>query len=233
MQTDNTGKTAVVAGASGLIGGFLVDALLQDASYEKVVLITRRPLDRTHPKVVQAVVDFTDEAGLRTAMQRPDAIFCAVGTTQQKVKGDKAQYRKVDYDIPVNLARIGRELGAQACLLVSAVGANAASGNFYLQLKGEVEAAIAVLQYPSFYALRPSLLLGPRKEFRLGEKVAVALSGVMDLLMRGRLSRYRPIEAKTVARALVAAARESRPGAHIWEYDQMRQQAAVLIRYAP
>jgi uncharacterized protein YbjT (DUF2867 family) len=136
-------KTALVIGATGLIGGHLTDILLGDSTWDKVRLLVRRPMKVTHPKLEVVVIDFSDEEAFRAGTAGVDAVFCAVGTTTRKVQGDRTAYRRVDYDIPVNAAHFALEGGASQFALVSSVGARSNSKNFYLRLKGEAEEAIS------------------------------------------------------------------------------------------
>ena len=134
--------TVAVISATGLIGSHLVEQLQQDKAFDTIRVLVRRPANFTHPKVEVKLVNFQDYESFKLAIDGSRVVFCAVGTTQQKVKGDEAAYRKVDFDIPVNAARICAETGCEKFLLVSSVGADSQSKNFYLRLKGEVEEAV-------------------------------------------------------------------------------------------
>lgn len=211
-------RTATIIGASGLIGSQLLHYLLKDEYYQHVKIIVRRPLPVKHQKLAMAVIDFSDEDAFQNALSGSDAVFCAVGTTQQKVKGDKSEYRKVDYDIPVNAARISAGLGISRILLVSSVGANNNSKNFYLQLKGEVEDAVAKSGVPSIAIFRPSMLLGERKEFRLVEKIGQPVMRVLSWLIP---ANYKPIAASDVAKAMIAVSKSETQGKTIYHYRDM------------
>lgn len=165
-------KTATVIGATGLIGSHILSQLAKDNFYKHVRIITRRPVDMNISGIDARVIDFADNNAFREAISGSDAVFCAVGTTQKKVNGDKAEYRKIDYDIPVNAAGYCAETGCQCFQLVSSIGAKSSSGNFYLKLKGEVEDKVKTFRIPSVSVFRPSLLLGKRNEFRFAEKVS-------------------------------------------------------------
>ncbi len=164
------------------------------------------------------MIDFEDEKAFREGIAGCDTVFVAVGTTQKKVNGDKTSYRKVDYDIPVNAARFCRESGAKQFLLVSSVGANSQSNNFYLKLKGEVEDKIGTFSVPSVSVFRPSMLLGKRNESRPMEKIAQAISKPLGFLFP---SKYKPIKARDVARAMIAASNQNKPGSRIYHYREM------------
>lgn len=222
-------KTASIIGATGLVGSELLNLLLEDNYFETVKVLVRRPFDREHAKLEKKLVDFKDNDSLLVALDNSDAVFCAVGTTQRKVRGDKEAYRKVDYDIPVHAARFCKMTGCKIFALVSAVGANSKSGNFYLKLKGEVEDEVKKLVGPnestgqgleSVHVMRPSLLLGDRKEFRLGEKIGNPLMKSFSFLLP---SKYRPVEARVVAKAMLTAAKRAQKGFFVYEYSEMKQ----------
>lgn len=207
-----------VIGASGLIGGHLVNHLLAEPAVDKVTLLVRKKLDLWGEKVDQVVVNFEDTASVNAALEGTDVVCVAVGTTQSKVKGDMAAYRKVDYDIPVNAARGAGLQGCKKYLLVSSVGADAHASNFYLKLKGEVEDEIQKLKLPSVSVFRPSMLLGNRTEFRLGERIGQAVMRFANWMIP---SRYKAIAANDVARAMarVCVEKETLP----WQVLEYRQ----------
>ena len=169
-------QTATLIGASGLIGSHLLQLLLKDSTYSTVKIIVRRPQLLRDSKLQEIVIDFEDKKALEQAIAGSAVVFSAVGTTQKKVKGDKNAYRKVDFDIPVNAAKAAAKFGVYAFSLVSSVGANAANNNnFYLKLKGIVEEAVSKESIPQLHIMRPSMLLGDRKEKRFGESIAAVL----------------------------------------------------------
>ena len=213
--------TAVVLGATGLIGEQLVQQLLNDPAFSKVRILVRRPLNLSHPKLEVQVVNFDDLAEFRNKLGSGDCIFCCIGTTQKKVKGDKNAYRKVDLDIAFNAAQMGKDAGFTSYLLVSAVGANINSSNFYLRLKGEVEKKIAALNYAGFHAFRPGILLGERREFRLGEVIGKGVIQMISGLFLGNLRKYRGIQAADVAKAMIAAAKSDEKGMFVHHYEDM------------
>src|SRR4051812_33410567 len=197
-------KTAVVLGATGLIGQHLVQELLRNDFFTKVRLLVRRPLTLKHSKLDIQVVNFNDEKDIAARIDIGDVIFCCIGTTRRKVKGNKTAYRKVDYDIPIITARLGIQHGFNQFLLVSAVGANPVAANFYLQLKGCIEEDIAALPFESIHIFRPSLLLGKREEFRPGERIARVFVKATAFLLIGVWRKYKPMQAADVAKAMVA-----------------------------
>lgn len=215
------GQTAVVIGATGLIGSQLVQLLLDDAAFTTVRILVRRPVSASHPKLIVQIVAFDNYHDLKEKISAGHSIFCCVGTTQKKVKGDKVAYRKVDFDIPVNTANAAIENGFKNYLLISSVGANLASGNFYLQLKGSVEDTISKLPFESIHFFRPSLLLGDRKEFRAGEKLAQVSMKALSFLFLEPFKKYKPIQSIDVAKAMIAAAKQQTKGLKIYEYGEI------------
>lgn len=216
-------KTAVVLGATGLIGQHLVQELLQNDFFSRVRILVRKPLTLTHPKADVQVVNFNDEKDIAAKIDIGDVIFCCIGTTRKKVKGNKTEYRKVDYDIPIITARLGVQHGFNQFLMVSAIGANPAAANFYLQLKGCIEEDITALPFESIHIFRPSILLGKREEFRLGESIGKVVVKAISFLLVGAWRKYRPFYAADVAKAMVAAANKEIAGVHLYEYDEMKQ----------
>jgi len=210
--------TATLIGATGLIGSHLLQLLLDDPYFSTIKILIRRPLDWQHPKLEKKLVDFNDNDSLLVAMDNSDVVFCTVGTTQKKVKGDKEAYRKVDYDIPVKVARFCKMTGCETFILVSSVGANSKAKNFYLNLKGEMEDAVQSVGLRSVYIMRPSMLVGDRKEYRLGEKIGTPIMKAISFLLP---SKYKPIQAKKVAEAMLVAAKKNEEGFFVWEYKEM------------
>jgi uncharacterized protein YbjT (DUF2867 family) len=220
--------TALVLGATGLIGEQLVKQLLADAAFSKVRILVRRPVDLSNPKLEVEIVDFSNLADYRKKIGTGDCIFCCIGTTQSKVKGDRNEYRRVDFDIPVNAAVMGKDAGFTSYLLVSAVGANSSASNFYLKLKGEVEEKIASVEYQAFHAFRPSILFGKRTEFRFGELIGKGLMKAISVLFVGGAAKYKGIEGAVVARSMIAAAKLTTKGMFIHHYKDMMKLAGKL-----
>ena len=216
------GKTATVIGATGLIGGHLVDLLQQDNAFETVRVLVRRPVQFDQSKVEIKLVNFNDPESFKLAIDGSDVVYCAVGTTQKKVKGDKDAYRKVDYDIPLQAARFCAETGCQKFLLVSSVGANSKSSNFYLKLKGEVEDDIKLLPLKMIAIFRPSMLLGARAESRPAEKVGQLVMPVFSFLLAGSWRKYKPIHARDVAASMIRASHQHEDGIYLYEYNRMK-----------
>jgi uncharacterized protein YbjT (DUF2867 family) len=210
-------RTALVAGASGLVGGQLLQLLLADGAYARVVALGRRQVAARHPKLEQRVVDF-GTLDTFSDMPRADDVFCCLGTTI-KAAGSQAAFRMVDHDYVLGFARVGRRAGARQLLLVSAIGADPASRIFYSRVKGEVETAVRQLPYEGIQIFRPSFLMGDRADVRLADRVALPLARALAPLLFGPLRRYRPIHAADVARAMVQVAKEAPRGPNVFEYD--------------
>ncbi len=172
----------------------------------------RKAGERERFKAEMIVVDFGDEADFGRALDGCDVIFCTVGTTIKKVKGDKVAYRHVDYYIPVNAARLGAAAGCKQIIMISSVGADANSKTFYLRLKGEAEKGVAESGIESVTILRPSMLLGKRGEFRFGELVAKVIMEPLSFLIP---KSYKPVHVSQVASVMIAAAKNPKGGVKI------------------
>jgi len=193
--------------------------LKEDNEFKEIRVLVRRPIELKHPKIKVSVIDFADLTAFKDALAGCDTVFIAVGTTQKKVKGDKTAYRKVDYDIPVNAAKYCAETGCSNFLLVSSVGADSKSSNFYLKLKGEVEDKISSMSIPSISIFRPSMLLGNRQESRLMESIAQVISKTLSILFP---SKYKPIEASDVAKAMIEAEKAGKKGVGFYHFREMK-----------
>lgn len=204
-------KTALIIGATGMVGKECLYRLLESKAYLKVISMGRRPLAIKHQKLEQVMVSF-DQPETFADKVMADDIFCCLGTTI-KVAGSQENFRKVDYEYPLLIARLALKNGASHFLLVSAMGADPGSSIFYNRVKGEVERDTTALGYKRFSVFRPSLLLGYRQEFRLGERIATVFMKGLRFLFSGPLKKYRAIEGVTVARAMVYVAEQQKPSA--------------------
>lgn len=209
--------SACVIGASGLIGSNILLELLKNPAIQKVKILVRKPLDIQNKKLEQICIDFNDLERFKNAMSQSQVVFCAVGTTQKKTK-NLEEYRAIDVDIPVHAAMFSEQAGCAHFLLVSSVGANIQSSNFYLRLKGEVEQSLQALKIPRISIFRPSMLLGERKEFRFGERIGQILMPFFSFLIP---SKYKPILAKQVALAMVQVALDHNKTSKIYHYQDM------------
>ncbi len=210
------GRTALLLGATGLVGREVVSCLLEEPEYDKVNILARRPLDVVHPKLNVAISDL-DHMEDHEALFRVDDIYCCLGTTIKKA-GTREAFRKVDYEYPLRAARLGKKNGASGYILVSAMGASKESRFFYSRVKGELEEALKKTKYEKFVTLRPSLLLGKREhDFRMGEKLAEYASIPMRFLFRGKLSKFKPVHADSVAAMMVTMALVPKKGVMVLE----------------
>lgn len=214
-MTAPTHKTALVLGATGLIGDLLTHRLVDSPGYEKVKVLVRKSLNWQHPNLQEVQVDFDHPNGLLT---QADDVFCCLGTTMKKA-GSKEAFRKVDYRYPMDIARLSLANGATQFSIVTAMGADVTSSFFYNRVKGEVERDLTALNYPTLLIFRPSLLLGNRQENRLGERLA---EGVMRLFNPLIPAKYKGVEAAKVANAMLSTAQQGLTGKHVFESDALQ-----------
>ena len=197
-------KSAIVVGATGLIGGFVVQQLLEDNRYRKVRLLSRRLLDLEHEKLEQHVVDFDNLLSFRS-MVDTDHVYCCFGTTIKKA-GSQQEFIKIDHDIPLRISKFANENGVKYFALVSSVGASSASSNFYSNTKGLLEDNVKEQFKQKLAIFRPSLLLGDREEVRTAEKIGQTFFPLLNPFMLGSFKKYKAIKAETVARAMISIA---------------------------
>ncbi|MFD1141706.1 oxidoreductase [Larkinella insperata] len=209
-----TSKTALVVGATGLVGNALTHRLIDSSAYEKIKVLVRHSLGWQHPRVQEIQYDFDHPNGL---LVQADDIFCCLGTTMKKA-GSREAFKKVDYHYPLAIAKRALANQAQQFLLVSSLGADSNSSFFYSRVKGDLERDLRALNYPSLLIFRPSLLVGERKEFRLGERIGEGLMKVLNPLIP---SKYKAVRAESVANAMYQKAQDELSGTHVFESDQL------------
>lgn len=214
-------KVALIAGASGLVGGHCLQLLLQSPRYHKVISVGRKTLPIQHPKLQQLEVNFDNLEKHRHSLVADD-VYCCLGSTIKKA-GSKENFYKVDYTYVVKLAKLTASHFATQFLVVSALGADAQSRIFYNRVKGEMETTVKSLPFTAVHIFQPSLLLGDRQEARLGEKIAAKAMTWFGFLMQGPLKPYRAIQAKTVAKAMLEAAKQDGGGVKIHSSEEMQQ----------
>ncbi len=212
--------TAWLAGASGLVGGTLLGALLADREFGRVVSVGRRVVPLADPRLSQVMIEFAAPDAF-DGLPAPDVAFSCLGTTIKRA-GSQDAFRAVDYAAVLAFARAAHRAGARSFVHVSSMGADPRSRVFYSRVKGEIEAAVAGIGFASACALRPSILDGPRRESRPFERVGLVVMRALGPL----LGTYRPTPVDRVAAAMVAAARSPAPGAHVVEAD-------VILRTQP
>lgn len=213
------GKSAILVGASGLVGGELLSLLLNGEEYSKVIVLGRRSLNLKHPKLDEIIVDFERLDQYKESI-RVDEVFCCLGTTIKKAKSKEA-FKKVDVDYVLGIARIAKEMKVEKFLIVSSMGANQQSAIFYSKMKGLVEESLKEIGFNYLHIFRPSLLLGQRQEVRSGETAAAFLSKGLSFLLVGRLRKYKPIQAKVVAKGMYNAAQSTNGGYHTYMSDEI------------
>lgn len=215
------GRKAILLGASGLIGNSLLQQLLLSNHYDEVLVVLRKTLNIQHPKLRQLQVDF-DQLSEYSSEIQGDVVFCCLGTTKSKTP-DKAQYKKIDHQYPIDAARIAHTNGATQYHLVSSLGANRNSRIFYTRLKGEVEHDLQGIPYQGIHIYRPSLLDGFRVENRTGEKWMIGIMRIINPILIGPLRKFRSIKVETVARAMLKKSLEDQKGTFIHPSDAIER----------
>ena len=212
-------KKAIVFGASGFIGSYLINNLLHSDSYSEVLVVVRKPLNLTHPKLKTIVANYQSLA-LHQDELIADDVFIALGTTKKKTPNE-SEYYQIDHDYPVLAAQLTKANGATALLLVSAVGANANSSVFYIKTKGEAEKDVIATNFNHTHISRPSIIMGSRAEKRPLEKVFINIFSVVNFLLVGKLAKYKGITAKNIAKAMAKAALQPKEKVKIYHWKEM------------
>ena len=189
-----------VFGSTGLIGSNLLKYLENDTYFSKVNVITRKPIHFKNSKFKNIVIDFSDINSIQNSLKNSQIVFVSIGTTQSKVNWDLKKYKKIDYEIPINIAKEAKKLNINKYLIVSSAGADINARGFYLSLKGQIENDIIKIGIKNTFIFRPSLLMGNRKEKRIGEKIAQVIMPIFSFLLP---KKYRPINAETVAKSMI------------------------------
>ena len=217
-------RHALVAGATGLVGGHCLRALLASTAFAGVTALVRRPLASAPADLDVRVVSF-DQLAAAGVVTATDA-FCALGTTIAAA-GSREAFRRVDLEHVASFARFARDAGARRFVLVSSVGADPGRSNFYLRVKGEAERAVGAVGFEQLDILRPGLLIGARSDSRRGEALAQRLMPRVSFVLVGPLRKYRPISAATVGQAMVGTALADHGGVLVLEDDLIRSMASV------
>ncbi|MDA7814094.1 NAD(P)H-binding protein [Candidatus Pelagibacter sp.] len=200
-------KTALLFGASGLVGSHLLNQLIKDTNYSKIKLFVRSVTEIIDPKVEIIKIDFNNLQNHKEDVKGDDCFFC-IGTTK-KNSSDKDEYRRVELDIPKEIAKIAKLNLVNSFIFVSAIYANPNSSGDYVRFKGLVEEELKRLNFPKLALMRPSFLMGDRKEKRVGEKIGIFVFKLLSPLLLGPIKKMRPIHSETVAKAMIKAANEN------------------------
>lgn len=210
-------KTALIAGASGLTGSYLLKLLLESGKYDRVKALVRKPLGLNidYPSLQEVLFDYEDPD---PKVVQANHIYCCLGTTMKKA-GSKEAFKRVDHDYPLELARMARQNGAAKFALVSAVGASTRSMFFYNRVKGQLEEDLKKLPFEAIYIMRPSMLLGPRNEKRPGEEIGKALMKPLRFLLPANM---KPVYVSQVAAGMLDRMNRKEKGTHIISSGQMQ-----------
>ena len=200
-------KTALLFGSSGLVGGHLLNQLIKDTNYSKIKLFVRSDPKISNPKVEVIKTDFNNLENYKEDIKGDDCFVC-IGTTN-KNSPDKDDYRRVELDIPKEIAKIAKSNLVNSFIFVSALYANPKSSGEYIRFKGQVEEELKELNFPKLGIMRPSFLIGNRKEKRVGEKIGIFVFKLLSPLLLGPLKKMKPIHSETVAKTMIRAANEN------------------------
>lgn len=215
------GITALIIGSTGLIGQELCEKLALNKKYSSIYAIVRKQVNFQSRKITQIICDNNNYAEVIPANIQVDQYFVCIGSTKKKTP-NKKQYRLIDLDYPLGVAKLLKKNGCSSCYLISAIGANSNSKNFYLSLKGEIENCFIKLDFEQLHILRPSLLVGKRNENRIGEKLSAFLLRLLNPFLLGKFRNYQSIQSSQVVEALIALASKKNSGNHIYSSDQIK-----------
>ena len=205
---------SIIAGSTGLIGGKVIEVLSKQK--QSAIALTRRSIPNLPPEITEMIIDF-DAFEKNGSLPSCNNIFICLGTTI-KTAGSKENFKKVDINYCLSIAKKAKEAGAETLSLVSSVGANSSSKNFYLKTKGELEEALQELGFLTVNIFRPSFLVGERSEKRLAEKIAIKLAKILDLFLIGSASKYRSVKAESLAKTMVSKV-DSKPGVNYFYFN--------------
>ena len=194
-------KTALIFGSSGLVGSHLVRLIIKNNNYNKIKLFIRSESIISNSKIEIIKTDFNNLDKHKESINGDDCFFC-IGTTRKNTP-DKNEYIKVEYNIPVEVAKIAKENSVNSFTYVSSLGANPNASGLYLKNKGQAEEALKELNFPKLSIMRPSILLGNRTENRIGEKIGIFIMKSFSPLFLGKMKKYKPIKVENVAKAMI------------------------------
>ena len=223
-----TMRSALVVGATGLVGSSLVKLLCESEEYAAVNVISRRPLDFTHPNLVVKLCEFDQIAD--KDIEFAHEVFCCLGTTMKKA-GSKQQFEKVDFEYPLTIAAIAKNRGVGHFIVISAMGANEKALAYYSQVKGKLEAGLIKMDFPRLSIVRPSLITGDRQEFRLGETIGDKVLKVLNPILIGPLKKLHSIPATQIALAMkVIALHGKEQKVAIYLSDELLEMEMPMIK---
>ena len=206
--------TSIIVGSTGLVGGNVIKVLSNKK--QRAIALTRRSIPNLPPNITEMIIDF-DAFEKNGSLPSCINVFICLGTTI-KTAGSKENFRKVDIDYCLSIAKKAKESGAETLSLISSIGANSSSKNFYLKTKGELEESIQRIGFSTVNIFRPSFLVGERSEKRLAEKIAINLAKIMDLFLIGTASKYRSVKAESLAKTMVLKA-DNKSGVNYFYFD--------------
>lgn len=214
-------KKAILFGATGFIGSYLLEELLNNPAYEQITVVVRKELGKSHPKLKTLIGDFEALNKLKNEFVADD-VFITLGTTKKNTPNRK-EYYQIDHDYPVLASKLAKEMGAKSVLIVTAVGANENSSIFYSKMKGEVERDLITLDFQHTHIFQPSMILGNRKENRPSEKLFQKITKLINPLLGGKMSKYRGIEGEEIAIAMNNAAQIQTEKVKIYQWKEMQE----------
>lgn len=214
-------KKAILIGATGLIGTDLLDKLIASDSYSEILVLTRRKINNNSPKIKQLIIDFDEIDKYRDELIGDD-VFCCLGSTIKKTP-DLKTYKKIDYQYPLDVAKIAFKNGAKTYHIISSMGANPKSSIFYARTKGEIERDLQAIPYQNICIYRPGLLDGNRIEERKTENILIGFMRIMNHILIGPLSKYRSIKIEKVASAMLRQANKNLNGVFIYNSEEIEK----------
>ena len=211
-------KTALIFGSSGLIGNHLLELILKDNNYNKIKLFVRSNLTDVNSKIEIIKTDFNNIENHKDKIVGDDCFFC-IGTTRKNTP-DKNEYIKIEYNLPIEVAKIAKSNSINNFIYISSLGANPNAASLYLKNKGQTEQELIKLNFMNLSILRPSILLGNRKENRVGEKIGIFAMKTLSPLFLGNMKKYKPIKVEYVSKAMLQVAQKDYQK-NIFESDEI------------
>ena len=209
---------AVLFGGTGLTGSSILDLLNNDSDFKSIIVVSRKLFTHSSNKISNKIIDFSDPAEIESCIKQDSIVFSCIGTTQAQVKRNKNKYRAIDYDITLNIANACEKLKAKKFLFISSGGANSSSSNFYLKLKGEIENAVLKTKQKSLFILKPSLLIGKRKNSRFIESIGQIIMPLFSILLPDSI---KAVKATTVAKCMLELSKSELSNLNIIENKEI------------